>query len=76
LRLIGMHGRQAGPPVVDRNTTSSVWALGDIWNSRYASAKHAAYVRWCKRRAAKLGRHSHDVERVLFSRGPAVWDLA
>jgi len=65
-----------GPLIVDRNTTWSVWALGDIWDSRYSSAKYGAYVRWCERWAVKLGRHSHDVERALFSLGPEVRDLA
>ena len=65
-----------GPLIADRNTTWSVWALGDIWDSRYSSAEYGAYIRWCERWAAQIGCRSHDVERALFSLGPAVRDLA
>lgn len=68
--------KATGPLIADRNTTWSVWALGDIWDSRYSAAQYGAYVTWCERWALKLGRHSHDVERALFSLGPAIRDLA
>jgi hypothetical protein len=62
----------SGPLIADANTAWSLWALAGLWDSRKAATIYRDYVYWSQQWAADLGCRPDDIERALFSLGPAI----
>lgn len=61
-----------GPLIADANTAWSLWALAGFWDSRNAAAIYRDYVSWSEQWATDLRCRPDDIERALFTMGPAI----
>lgn len=61
-----------GPLIADLLVAWAMWALADVWDVRHEAPCYAEYLAVASRWAEAYGCRPDEVERALFSIGPAI----